>query len=123
ISPYYLYTNNFFRDSKLTSVLKECLSSRLVWTSVVANITNLEANYLDTLSVCQFVTRIHRSRFIHSTGRHKMRKLSQHNNPFSQHFAVATGQGTKDIVNEVFAKVKEKSREKQIRESVREKDF
>ncbi|CAG2102417.1 unnamed protein product [Medioppia subpectinata] len=78
------------RDSKLTSVLKECLGSRLVWTSVVANISNLESNYLDTVSICQFVTRIHRSRLIHNTNKHKMRKLSQHYS-FGQRFADSKG--------------------------------
>ena len=80
ILSYYLYTN---RDSKLTGVLKECLSSRLVWTSVVANITNCESNYLDTVTTCQFVTRIHRSRIAYN-GRHKIRRLSH--NQFHNQF-------------------------------------
>lgn len=52
----------------------------LVWTSVVANITNAESNYLDTLTTCQFVTRIHRSRIIYGTSRTKLRRFAAHNN-------------------------------------------
>jgi hypothetical protein len=67
----------------------------LVWSSVVANITNSESNYLDTVTTCQFVTRIHRSRIIYNGSRTKMRRLAQHN--FNHNFA-----GISTIFNLLF---------------------
>jgi len=52
----------FFREHKITQVLKECLGSLTCHAAMIAHVSQAPANYTETLTTVQLASRIHRMR-------------------------------------------------------------